>query len=97
MKTRGLVGRKNIEVVLAQRFFARNAGDLFARPVEQHEAQLPGILDRDHRRDVLDHGIEETVGVLEQAGLGEEVAMKTGDVACGKRGVRVAQLRNKVP
>src|ERR1051326_5159321 len=46
---------------------ARHAEQLLACLVEQNEAVLLGLLDEQHGRDVLDHGVEEGAGLAQLA------------------------------
>ena len=54
-----LFPREEVEIVLSQERFTREAGQLFARFVELDVSQLPRVFQKDHMRDVFDDRFEE--------------------------------------
>ena len=52
-----LFRREKIVVALAKEFVLGNAHQLFAGPVAAHEAQVFGLLEKEHVGDVVDDGI----------------------------------------
>ena len=63
----GLIWGEKVGVGLADHGFARDAQELLAGLVEQLETQGFGVLDEDHRRNILDDGRQERADTLEIA------------------------------
>jgi hypothetical protein len=77
LEERGLLGREEVEVALAQHRLARLPEQLLAGAVEPLEPQLGRVLDEDHVRQVLDDRVEEQVGAAER-GVGLGVGLGAG-------------------
>ena len=69
----GLGFGEEVVVAFAHQIFARDAQERLARSIESDEAKVLGILDEDHVRNVLDDGVEESIGL---SGLGDRFSQR---------------------